>query len=331
MHSALILAATIGQSCSGGRCYAPSFYDSGYVRRPSAIVVQPNPAPEPEAKLLEVQHEGLVFKVWGWKLANGNISWYPNDARNLRALLDARVAERDAALHKQMSAQKAEATRLLDELEASRKALAAKAEANTNGVQRPKVDAASWATTGVIQDHRAKGERYIAPTTEAKEFVEKAKANAKTGNAIGAANPHKVSVTVIGSDADRRQAVADLTSHPAFGDLRERINVQDYEPGHWAVDPSLGFKAGKPSIYVQTGRRVAWRAMDYSAGPERLAAVIRDELRKADPSYDPSKDPGPANSLSGCPFGFTRDHTPLVALTGVGLVFLALAPRKASQ
>ncbi len=90
----------------------------------------------------------------------------------------------------------------------------------------------------------------------------------------------KYHVTVIGPADAVAPVVNDLKTHPAFEGLRANLMVQDYRPGEWAVDPTLGFPGnGTPAIIVQTtkskadpqGGRVVFRAANYEMGPTGLA------------------------------------------------------------
>lgn len=134
---------------------------------------------------------------------------------------------------------------------------------------------------------------YSAHGAEANEFVQEIVRRTPMVEAKDSA----YHVTVIGTPDERAKVVNDIKTHKAFDGLRDRLLVQDYAPGEWAVDPKLGFKTdGRPSIYVQTsanrgdprGGRVVYRTRDYSLGPEGLASAIR----KADPHYNPDIDPG---------------------------------------
>ena len=94
----------------------------------------------------------------------------------------------------------------------------------------------------------------------------------------------KQRVTVIGSQADRQRVLADLARTPEAA----KVVLKDYAPDHWAVAQS-GFKTtGSPTIYVQAADgKVLHRQDDYKGG---VAGVVK-ALRRADPAYDPSKDP----------------------------------------
>ena len=89
----------------------------------------------------------------------------------------------------------------------------------------------------------------------------------------------KLRLTVIGSPDERKKALAAL---PA--DLKDRCLVKEYAPDNWAVK-NIGFKSdGHPTVYVQApDGKVLHRQDD----PDNLATAVR----KADPNYDPSKDP----------------------------------------
>ncbi len=121
-----------------------------------------------------------------------------------------------------------------------------------------------------------------------------------------------------GTDAERERVLNDLKTHPALAAYKDRLAVQSYEAGHWAVDPSLGYPPpGTPTIMLQALDGFEyWRAENYNAGPEGLAASIA-ACRKRDPDYDPNKTPGPGRNGSLCPLGFTQAHLPVLGLAGI--------------
>lgn len=136
--------------------------------------------------------------------------------------------------------------------------------------------------TGEVGKH---GERYVLNGRESN----KAEAERALSASAGADLPDdsdKLRLTIIGPDAERSKAIADLALSPALAGYRDRLNVQAYPPGHWAVN---GFKGdGKPSIYLQRPNgKVLHCQHDYDGGAEALAKA----LRKVDPSYDPTNDP----------------------------------------
>jgi hypothetical protein len=109
------------------------------------------------------------------------------------------------------------------------------------------------------------------------------------------AKPSKeLHLTVIGPKADRAQVMSDLASNAALKAAASRAWVQEYEPGDWEIDPALKFPTGgNPDILIQSADgAVLWRTSSYQdVGPEGLT----EALRKADPNYDPSRDPQPGN------------------------------------
>lgn len=88
----------------------------------------------------------------------------------------------------------------------------------------------------------------------------------------------------------RKRVLGDLESHPSLAPWKNKILVQDYSPDHWAV-AGVGHR---PGLIFQSPRgtdgraKVLFRIEQYQ-GPEALAGA----LRKADPNYDPAKDPDP--------------------------------------
>jgi hypothetical protein len=89
----------------------------------------------------------------------------------------------------------------------------------------------------------------------------------------------KLRLTVIGSPEERKKALAGL---PA--DVKDRCLVKEYAPDHWAVK-GAGFKAdGHPAVYVQAPDGKVLHRQDDG---DKLAEAVR----KADPAYDPAKDP----------------------------------------
>ncbi|MBY0523415.1 MAG: hypothetical protein K2R98_08445 [Gemmataceae bacterium] len=99
---------------------------------------------------------------------------------------------------------------------------------------------------------------------------------------------NKLRLTVIGSDADRKAVIGDLAGNPLLAPYKDRMLVQAYAPDNWAVKDAGFHLAGKPTIYLQAADgKVLHRQDDYADGADGLAKAIR----KADPGYDPKKDP----------------------------------------
>jgi hypothetical protein len=94
-------------------------------------------------------------------------------------------------------------------------------------------------------------------------------------------------VTVIGPDASRKQVMADLDTHPALSPWKGKVKVHGYDPSHWAVAQAGFLTTGSPTIYCQAADGQVLHRQDEYRGPEALA----EALRRADPSYQPQKDP----------------------------------------
>lgn len=96
-----------------------------------------------------------------------------------------------------------------------------------------------------------------------------------------------VRLTVIGSDAERAKVLSDLVTDKDLLALKSRLVVQDYRPDEWAVARAGFFTGGHPTIYLQRPDGKVLHRQDEYAGPVELATAIR----KADPNYQPAKDP----------------------------------------
>jgi hypothetical protein len=104
--------------------------------------------------------------------------------------------------------------------------------------------------------------------------------------------PNRVHVTFIGSQVEREAARKNLEGDPGFRYLSEAMGdylaVQDYGPENPLVKEVGLPNGGRPDVIIQTtkGGRVTYRARSYPG-----ADVVVHEIRKADPRYDPDKDP----------------------------------------
>jgi hypothetical protein len=97
----------------------------------------------------------------------------------------------------------------------------------------------------------------------------------------------KQRLTVIGTVSDRARVVNDLKNAPELAAYRTALVVKSYDPSHWAV-ANAGFRtSGAPSIYLQEADGTVLHRQDGYAG----AADLANALRKAQPDYDPNKDP----------------------------------------
>jgi hypothetical protein len=106
-----------------------------------------------------------------------------------------------------------------------------------------------------------------------------------------------LSLTIIGPDAARKTVLSDLQSSPLLSPWKDRIKVQDYPPDHWAVKDAGFVTIGQPTIYCQAADGTVLHRQDTYRGPAALAEV----LRKADPSYQPQRDPDLNKPLASVP------------------------------
>jgi hypothetical protein len=98
----------------------------------------------------------------------------------------------------------------------------------------------------------------------------------------------RLRLTVIGDTTAARRVTSDLASAATLAPWKDRVVVQAYAPDHWAVARAGFSTGGRPTIYVQApSGKVLHRQDDYADGAEGLAQA----LRRADPNYDPAKDP----------------------------------------
>jgi hypothetical protein len=132
----------------------------------------------------------------------------------------------------------------------------------------------------------------------------------------------KLRLTVIGQEADRKRVLADLDSSPELAAYKGRLVVQAYPPDHWAIKDA-GFAAGgSPTVYLQRPDGKVLHRQDAYPSAEKLALA----LRKAEPTYDPKKDPD--LSRPALPGGFDPSKVPPLAWGGAGLLLLLLAQSK---
>lgn len=106
-----------------------------------------------------------------------------------------------------------------------------------------------------------------------------------------------LSLTIIGPEPARRGVLNDLQSSPLLAPWKDRIKVQDYPPDHWAVKDAGFVTTGQPTIYCQAPDGTVLHRQDEYRGAEALAEV----LRKADPAYQPQRDPDLNKPLGNVP------------------------------
>jgi hypothetical protein len=123
---------------------------------------------------------------------------------------------------------------------------------------------------------------------------------------------------IIGSDEEQKRLADDLRTQPMLAPLVRDLVVHSYRPDHWHVARAGYDVGGHPSVYlVSADGKVLSHSASY-AGPEKLAEAIR----KADPKYDPSKDPDLTKSQSNPNSSF-----PLYVMGGLLLLLLLLGKR----
>lgn len=136
-------------------------------------------------------------------------------------------------------------------------------------------------------------------------------------------------MTLIGSKTDTGKVLSDLASDSNLAALKDKVLVQSYLYPDPATDSMLkhcGFVCeGSPSIYLQTpDGKVRHRQAAYD-GPAKLAEAIR----KADPTYDPAKDPDltkPAPAPAPAPLTGGSPTTWILAALG-GFIALLLGKK----
>lgn len=108
----------------------------------------------------------------------------------------------------------------------------------------------------------------------------------------------RLRLTVIGSAEECKRVIADLKTDPSLTPYRDRLLIQEYRPEN-AFVKNYGFvTSGKPTIYLQAPTGEVLHRQDTYRGATALAEAIR----KAQPDYDPKKDPDqnkPTLSASG--------------------------------
>lgn len=134
----------------------------------------------------------------------------------------------------------------------------------------------------------------------------------------------KLRLTIIGPEADRKKVLAAL-DQPPLSEFKSRFVIQAYDPSDWAVK-NYGFvTSGKPTIYVQMPSGKVLHRQDTYTTAEELAAAIR----KADPGYDPKKDPDARKpALPGMP---DLSQIPVPVWIGGALVLLMIFGKKGGQ
>jgi hypothetical protein len=177
--------------------------------------------------------------------------------------------------------------------------------------------AASVPPTGVQSDKITHGQTSISgrPATTAEAIA-----------AIGANIPQDQTLphtTVIGPEAKRKLLLTDLA------EFNGKTCLHEYAPDEWPVQ--CGFKyGGDVTVYVQSPDGKVVHRQDDAKGAKE---AVRLALRKADPNYDPAKDPDLRSPLIPNPFSPPGpveiawawvQANPLLALAGVAVAYLLL-------
>lgn len=162
-----------------------------------------------------------------------------------------------------------------------------KPEPKVEPVSKDEVADSTELPTGVVKSELGKhGTRYlisekgVTREVDRDKAIERLEPYVRTGGEL-TDDSKKPRLTLIGPKADRERALAEL---PA--ELKTKWLVQSYEPTDWAIK-NYGFvTTGTPTIYLQEPSGKVMFRQDAYEGPKTWDAV-----RKADPTYDPNKDP----------------------------------------
>jgi len=117
------------------------------------------------------------------------------------------------------------------------------------------------------------------------------------------------SLTVIGSAAACKTALADL-DQPQFAAWKKTLLVQEYRPEEWVVARAGFVTSGDPTLYLERPTGEVLCRVDAYEGTRSFEAV-----RKADPNYQPEKDPTPAKPKPPASPDLIAGMEPVEALT----------------
>lgn len=329
MRLLLLLVSLLIQDCPRGGCPVPAA-PVYFPQTPTYLA--PVADTRPPLAYHEVFWGGGRMVVLGRKTGN-DVLWDKDAAENIKAITSFNQKKAEAAQVKVA----VDSKRAIDEAHALlNAALAPKTQPSVPSKTTPVSSGPRVPNYGIDTDKVGLDDKVTAESDKAKAFMQSL--TDREGSA------EKLHVTVIGSDADRAKVLEDMKTHPALAPLKGTILLQDYQPGHWAVDPTLGYsRDGSPTIMIQSGKgpndpkggAVLWRAENYKVGPEGLAEAITEAqaeaVRKGVPIYKPGSDPGPGRGKprAGCPLGFTKDQWPIIGIVAVVLGLILYTPRKA--
>jgi hypothetical protein len=169
-----------------------------------------------------------------------------------------------------------------------------------------------WQTHGVDQTKLAQRECYRINGIE----VPKEQGLRAIGEAVIPDDSRSPRVVVLGSAGARQKVADDWSKSPNLVPFKDKAILQAYAADDWAVKDVGYTQTADPTIYVvDAGGKVLHRQEGYS-GPPQLAQA----LRRADPDYDPKKDP---DLTKGKPAG-APSSTPDPLLFGGAAAFAAL-------
>lgn len=134
----------------------------------------------------------------------------------------------------------------------------------------------------------------------------------------------KLRLTIVGDEVLRQRVLTDLANHRGLKEWRDRLLVQDYAPDNWAV-ANVGFAPGitlQPPADASGKAPVLFRLANYE-GPDVLTGAIR----KADPTYQPDKDPVPSNQPTNTTEVWYQSPD-LWLLVGLLLVFILVCRKE---
>jgi hypothetical protein len=297
----LTLLATCFQTCAGPTCSPTSFYTyprDVVVRSswtvPLSVPVESTPA----WSWQRVTKDGIPFYAWGYTDSVGAFNWGSDNPPINRAQYDAaKAAVEKAAKKAEEQAKEPAQAKVPDKPNATD----GHATGDVSPVAASYEDRAESARPGpsapegtvVKLSNGSKGYGYgVDPFKIHEHAKQREYYYTNAGEDQQSERKRDIHLTLIGSKEDRDKVLEDLKSDAELKAAASRAMIQDYDPGDWEVDPSLNFPTGgKPDILIQAqDGSVLWRANNYKdVGPEGLT----EALRKADPSYDPSKDPQP--------------------------------------
>lgn len=299
----MVLLALMGQ-CVGGSCSAGSYAQPMFSYPAPIILGAEEPAIEmPVATRRHydwypIVEDGLHFKVWGY-LDGGKCWWnrkLPENVESYRNALSAR---------EQRSREEAVANRTAEQAPSPSAPPAQRVVMNNGQVAF---------NYGLDPDKLFTGKHEVrrASDAEAARFFE-------------GANDNKMHLTVIGTEDQCKPVMNDLKNDPRLLAMADGLLIQEYRPGDWAIDPALGFNnKGAPTIMIQQRNgRVLARMEDYKGGSDSLVSA----LRKADPHYDPKKDPVPAPDGGPSLPLISKEHWLAVGL----IALLLLTPKRSAR